>query len=81
MSETKTHNTRGNDMKNSLKVKAKINCNTCGCNLNRVKTIKVNATTQEEAQTEASEKINNWKKSLKGTNCKICASIIKEVAA
>ena len=68
-------------MGNSLKVKAKINCSTCGCSLNRVKTIKVNSTTQEEAKIEANEKINNWKKSLKGTNCKICASIIKEVAA
>ena len=34
-----------------------------------------------EAKIEANEKINNWKKSLKGTNCKVCASIIKEVAA
>lgn len=68
-------------MANSLKIKTKINCNTCGCSLNRTKTIKVNATTQEEAKIEANEKIKNWQQSLKGTSCKICASIIKEIAA
>ena len=65
---------------NALKVKTKISCNTCGCTLNRAKTIKVSATTQEDAKIEANEKINKWKESLKGKNCKVCESIIKELA-
>ena len=66
---------------NSLKIKTKISCNTCGCTLTRSKTIKVSATTQEEAKTEASEKVNKWKEWLEGKNCKICESILKETAA
>ena len=66
---------------NSLKIKTKISCNTCGCTLTRSKTIKVSATTQEEAKTEASEKVNKWKEGLEGKNCKICESILKELAA
>ncbi len=65
---------------NTLKVKTKISCNTCGCALNRAKTIKVNAETFEDAKIEASEKINKWEESLKGKNCKVCESIIKELA-
>jgi len=66
---------------NALKIKMKINCNTCGCALSREKTIKVSATTQEEAKEEAESKIAKWKKSLNGKNCKVCESIIKDLAA
>ena len=65
---------------NALKLKTKINCNTCGCLLTRTKTIKVSAKTEAEARTEANEKITSWKESLKGTNCKVCQTIINEVA-
>ena len=65
---------------NALKIKTKISCTTCGCTLNRAKTIKVIAATQEDAKTEANEKINKWKEGLKGKNCKVCESIIKELA-
>jgi hypothetical protein len=66
---------------NTLKLKLKISCNTCGCTLNRAKSIKVSATSQEEAKTEASKKVSEWKEGLKGKNCKVCESIIKELAA
>lgn len=66
-------------MTNLLKIKTKINCSVCGCNLNRIKIIKVNSTTQREAELEVNEKINNWKTTLKNANCKICASIIKDL--
>jgi hypothetical protein len=65
----------------SLKIKTKINCNTCGCTLNRTKTIKVTATTQEEAKAEAGQKVKKWEESLKGQNCKVCKSIIEDLAA
>lgn len=65
----------------ALKVKVKINCNTCGCDLARTKTIKVSATTQEEAKLEADLKIKEWTRGLDGENCKICTSILKDVAA
>ena len=66
---------------NALKVKAKINCSTCGCILRRVKTIKVSATNKEDAIKEANNKIMKWKESLKGQNCKVCNSIIKTITA
>ena len=66
---------------NSLKVKTKINCNTCGCTLNRIKTIKVSSEIKEDAIKEANEKVSALKESLKGKNCKVCESIIKELAA
>ena len=61
---------------NRLKAKIKIACNTCGCTMNRVKTIKVTATDKTSAMIEAGQKANQWKKSLAGTNCRICQSII-----
>tara|TARA_R110001606_G_scaffold185213_1_gene332459 strand:- start:311 stop:514 length:204 start_codon:yes stop_codon:yes gene_type:complete len=66
---------------NTLKAKTTINCNTCGCSLKRTKSIKVEASNKEEATIEASEKFKSWLKSLNGKNCKICDSIIKEMAA
>ena len=66
---------------NSLKLKLKIQCNTCGCSLLRKKTIKVKAITEQDAKKEAGKKIESWKISLKGKNCKCCDSIIKELAA
>lgn len=71
---------QGNNM-NALKIKTKVSCNTCGCALNRSKTIKVSASTQDEAKSEAAKKINEWKAGLKGQNCKTCESIIKDLAA
>lgn len=65
---------------NALKAKLTINCNTCCQPINRVKTIKVQAETKEDAKVEAQEKIENWKESLRGQNCKVCQSIINEVA-
>lgn len=64
-----------------LKIKTTISCNTCGCDLKRAKTIKVNSVTEQEAKQEASDKIAKFKASLIGQNCKICASIIKDLAA
>ena len=66
---------------NTLKAKTTISCNTCGCSLKRTKSIKVEALNKEEATIEANEKFKNWLKSLNGKNCKICDSIIKEMAA
>jgi len=66
---------------NSLKIKTKIDCNTCGCTLSRSKTIKVSAKIEADAKKEASEKVSKWKETLKGKNCKVCDSIIKEMAA
>ncbi|MNC64846.1 hypothetical protein D3C75_1150810 [compost metagenome] len=64
---------------NLLKAKTKIECNTCGCTLNRSKTIAVEAVTKEEAIKEANVKIASWKLSLVGKNCAVCASIIKSL--
>lgn len=62
-----------------LKVKATIQCNTCGCKLPRVKSFKVKATTAEEAKAEVAPRITEWKRSLVGQNCRVCDSIIKAV--
>jgi len=67
------------DTRNKLKAKTIIYCNTCSCKLHRVKTIKVNANTQEEAKSEAEAKIKAWTKSLKGSNCRTCQSIINDM--
>jgi len=64
---------------NALKAKAKISCDTCGCTLNRTKTIMVEASVKEEAIKEANEKIAKWTASLKGKNCAVCASILKSM--
>ena len=61
---------------NRLKAKIKITYNTCGYVLKRVKSIKVTTTDKVSAMTEAREKVNHWKKSLAGTNCRTCQSII-----
>ncbi|QJD55187.1 hypothetical protein Psm1vBMR14_gp35c [Pseudomonas phage MR14] len=64
---------------NALKAKAKISCDTCGCTMNRTKTIRVEASVKEDAIKEASEKITKWKNSLKGKSCAVCASILKSM--
>lgn len=63
---------------NKLKAKIKIYCNTCGCTMTRTKTIKVSATNKEDAIKEASQKIESWRKSLNGKNCKQCQTIIDQ---
>ena len=67
------------NMENKLKVKVKITCNTCGCNMTSTKTIKVSANDKLSAKAEAQEKVNQWKQSLKGKNCKICKSILESL--
>jgi hypothetical protein len=47
--------------------------------MKRVKTIKVEATTRDEAIVEANDKAREWQTSLKGQNCKVCASILASV--
>ena len=64
---------------NKLRLKAKINCNTCGCSMSRTKTIKVIATTQEQAMAEALSEKREWEKKIAGQNCKICQSIINDL--
>ena len=64
---------------NALKAKAKIHCATCGCSINRTKTIKVNASIKEEAIKEANIKVKKWTESLKKQNCNVCKSIISEM--
>ena len=64
---------------NRLKATTKITCITCGCTLNRTKTIKVIAKGRKSAIIEANQKIKEWKKSLKGQNCKICQSVIDDL--
>lgn len=64
---------------NTLKIKTKINCNTCGTPLNRNKSIKITSKTKEEAIKEAAPKIKIWKDSLKNKNCRLCQSIINDL--
>lgn len=64
---------------NLLKARTTIECDTCGCSLKRIKTIKVVAMTKEEAIAEAKEKAAAWQRSLVGQNCKICESILAMV--
>ena len=64
---------------NMLKAKTKISCDTCGCSMNRSKSIKVESGSKEEAIREANEKIAKWQRSLKGQNCAVCASILKSM--
>jgi len=61
---------------NILKVKTTIHCATCGCEMNRTKTITVSATNRDDAKAESNEKVQAWRKSLIGQNCKVCQSII-----
>ena len=46
---------------NALKAKTTIECETCGCDMKRTKTIQVAAFSKEEAVKEASEKVAKWK--------------------
>ena len=64
---------------NLLKAKTKISCDTCGCSMSRSKTIKVQASSKEEAIKEGNEKFAKWQASLKGSNCAVCASILKSI--
>lgn len=64
---------------NTLKAKTKITCNTCGCTMKRIKTIKVYADNKESAIKEANKKIEQWKKSLVGQNCKTCQSVLNSI--
>lgn len=63
----------------TIKAKATIYCNICCIKLKRVKTIKVDATNLDEARNEAASKIENWKNSLNGKNCRTCQSIIDDL--
>ena len=64
---------------NKLRIKANINCETCGCSLRRIKTIKVISSTEEGAKEEVKCAIEAWKLSLAGQNCKFCQSIINDL--
>jgi hypothetical protein len=63
---------------NSLKVKTRVPCDTCGEKLTRVTTIKVNATNERDAKAEADAKVQGWLASLRGKNCSVCQSMINE---
>ncbi|AUR87742.1 hypothetical protein NVP1103O_85 [Vibrio phage 1.103.O._10N.261.52.F2] len=65
---------------NSLKIKTAIRCETCGDKIKRTKTIKVTASSEQEAKTEAANKIQAWKETLKGQDCAFCKRIKKELA-
>ena len=65
---------------NTLKAKTTITCNTCGTKLKRVKSIKVYSDNENEAIEEANIKIKEWKKSMQDKNCRICESIINDLA-
>ena len=64
---------------NTLKAKTKIHCNTCGCTMHRVKTIKVYADNKADSLRESKYKVNAWMRSLEGANCRVCDSIIKGI--
>lgn len=64
---------------NKLKYRVKINCNTCGCSMIRIKTIKVVSSIKEQAIKEAKTAEKKWHKSIVGQNCKVCQSIIDDV--
>ena len=66
-------------MMNLLKAKTKISCDTCGCSMSRSKTIKVEANSKEEAIKEGNEKFAKWQASFRGSNCAVCASILKSM--
>ncbi len=65
----------------TLKTKTTIHCDTCGCSMKRVKSIKVEAEDKALAIEEANAKLKVWRKSLEGQNCKVCQSIINDVKA
>jgi len=71
----------GNETMNTLKAKMTIECETCGCKMNRVKSIRVTAETKEAAMAEAKQKAADWAKSLSGKSCKVCSSILAAVGA
>lgn len=58
---------------NEIKATAKIFCDTCKCEMDVVKTIKV--VSKFFAMEEAKEKIYRWEKSLMRKNCKRCREI------
>jgi len=68
-------------MRNQLKAKTTINCETCGCSLKRVKTFKVTAINEADAKAEAMQKVAAWKSSLQGKSCRVCQTILNDVAA
>ena len=63
-------------IKATLKAKAKINCETCGETLRRVKSFGVEANNIEDAKAEVAERAASWRRGLFGTNCKCCQTII-----
>lgn len=62
-----------------LKAKTTIFCATCGCAMKRSKSVQVKATDIVAAKIEAAAKIDGWKATLIGQNCRVCASIIRAV--
>lgn len=65
---------------NTLKVKAVIYCDTCGDKIKRTKQIKVKSTNEQDAKSEANEKIQAWKLSLSNQDCAFCKKIKKDLA-
>jgi hypothetical protein len=61
-----------------LKAKLTIQCDCCGCSLPRSKSFKVAAADKESAKIEAREKVAKWTESLRGQNCRVCQSILKD---
>ena len=70
----------GANIMNTLKAKITIKCETCGCSMKRVKSLKVISLSKDEAKKETDTLLKEWCASLKGQNCKVCNSIIKELA-
>lgn len=62
-----------------LKVKTTTHCRICCCRLPRVKSFKVEAADAEAAKLEAASKIAEWKSSLVGQECRVCASIVSSL--
>lgn len=64
-----------------LKVSIKVVCAVCSVPLRRTKSFKVQSTEKHSAVAEVQEQIAQWKSRFSHVNCRICQSIVDDVAA
>ena len=66
---------------NTIKVKKTIYCDICQCAMPRTKSFKVEADNMEDATAEVLPKVDLWVRSLRGKHCKVCKSVVDQVAS
>lgn len=66
---------------NTIKVKKTIYCDIFQCDMAPTKSFKVQADNMEDATEEVLPKVDLWVRSLMGQHCKVCKSVVDQVAS